>query len=309
MVQMVWTCILCISGSYGQLLDYIIFAVLVFYILTIVGLFVLRYTRPNAERPYRAIGYPVLPAIYIVMALFIDIVLLRYKPQFTWPGLIIVLLGIPVYFAWSRRSTGDVTVSLSCPGRNKRMANLFATKSLTSLLEEAKETGEHSLKRTLGVFQLTALGVGAVIGAGIFVMSGLGASYGGAGTDVVIRPFGIGLRVCSALLCRVRGHDSAGRQRLHLCLRNARRIVRLDHRMGPDARICHGRQHGFFGMVEPLHRAAGDFPYPDAALAGLRPLDGTAHRGRHDRPPNGVGVGFHAGSGNAGFPDQGCRRS
>ncbi len=104
MVQMVWTCILCVSGSYGQLLDYIIFAVLVFYILTIVGLFVLRYTRPNAERPYRAVGYPVLPAIYIVMALFIDVVLLRYKPQFTWPGLIIVLLGIPVYFLWSRRS-------------------------------------------------------------------------------------------------------------------------------------------------------------------------------------------------------------
>jgi APA family basic amino acid/polyamine antiporter len=104
MVQMVWTCVLCVSGSYGQLLDYIIFAVLVFYVLTIIGLFVLRRTHPNAERPYRAIGYPVLPAIYIVMALFIDVVLLRYKPQFTWPGLIIVLLGIPVYFAWSRAS-------------------------------------------------------------------------------------------------------------------------------------------------------------------------------------------------------------
>ena len=77
---------------------------LVSYILTIVGLFVLRYTRPHAERPYRAIGYPLLPAIYIVMALFIDVVLLRYKPQFTWPGLIIVLLGIPVYFLWSRHS-------------------------------------------------------------------------------------------------------------------------------------------------------------------------------------------------------------
>ncbi len=102
MVQMVWTCVLCISGSYGQLLDYIIFAVLVFYILTIVGLFVLRRTRPDAPRPYQAVGYPVLPAIYIVMAFFIDIVLLRYKPQYTWPGLIIVLLGIPVYFAWSR---------------------------------------------------------------------------------------------------------------------------------------------------------------------------------------------------------------
>jgi len=103
MVQMVWTCILCVSGSYGQLLDYIVFAVLVFYILTIVALFVLRVKRPNAERPYRAIGYPVLPAIYIVMALFIDVVLLRYKPQFTWPGLIIVLLGLPVYFVWSRQ--------------------------------------------------------------------------------------------------------------------------------------------------------------------------------------------------------------
>jgi APA family basic amino acid/polyamine antiporter len=104
MVQMVWICILCVSGSYGQLLDYVVFAVLVFYILTIAGLFVLRRTRPNAERPYNAFGYPVLPAIYIVMAIFIDVVLLRYKPQFTWPGLIIVLLGIPVYYAWSRRS-------------------------------------------------------------------------------------------------------------------------------------------------------------------------------------------------------------
>jgi APA family basic amino acid/polyamine antiporter len=104
MVQMVWTCILCISGSYGQLLDYIIFAVLVFYILTIFGLFVLRRTHAEAPRPYKAVGYPVLPAIYIVMALFIDVVLLRYKPQYTWPGLIIVLLGIPVYYLWSRHS-------------------------------------------------------------------------------------------------------------------------------------------------------------------------------------------------------------
>jgi APA family basic amino acid/polyamine antiporter len=104
MVQMVWTCVLCISGSYGQLLDYITFAILVFYILTIAGLFVLRRTRPDAERPYRAVGYPLLPAIYIVMALFIDVVLLRYKPQYTWPGLVVVLIGIPVYYAWSRSS-------------------------------------------------------------------------------------------------------------------------------------------------------------------------------------------------------------
>ncbi|MGH9566001.1 MAG: APC family permease, partial [Candidatus Angelobacter sp.] len=104
-VQAIWTCILCLSGTYSQLLDYIIFAVLVFYILTIAGIFVLRRRQPNAERPYRAIGYPVLPAIYIVMALFIDVVLLLYKPQYTWPGLIIVLLGIPVYMVWSRRNS------------------------------------------------------------------------------------------------------------------------------------------------------------------------------------------------------------
>jgi basic amino acid/polyamine antiporter, APA family len=104
MVQMAWTCVLCISGSYGQLLDYIIFAALAFYSLTILGLFVLRWKHPDAARPYKAVGYPVLPIIYIVMALFIDVVLLRYKPQFTWPGLMVVLLGIPVYFAWLKNA-------------------------------------------------------------------------------------------------------------------------------------------------------------------------------------------------------------
>ncbi len=103
LVQAVWTVVLCISGSYGQLLDYIIFAELVFYILTIVGLFVLRVKQPDAPRPYKAWGYPVLPAIYIVMAAWICIVLLRYKPQYTWPGLVLVVLGIPVYLFWSRR--------------------------------------------------------------------------------------------------------------------------------------------------------------------------------------------------------------
>jgi len=103
-VQCIWTCILCLSGTYGDLLNYVIFAVLVFYILTIAGLFILRVKQPQAERPYKAVGYPVLPAIYIVMALFIDVVLLRYKPQYTWPGLIIVLLGIPVFLIWSRRT-------------------------------------------------------------------------------------------------------------------------------------------------------------------------------------------------------------
>ena len=104
-VQWGWTCLLCLSGSYGDLLDYVIFAVLIFYILTIVALFVLRFTRPHMPRPYRAIGYPVLPALYIVMATWVSVVLLRYKPQYTWPGLILVLLGVPVYLVWKRRET------------------------------------------------------------------------------------------------------------------------------------------------------------------------------------------------------------
>ncbi|MGA2651596.1 MAG: amino acid permease [Terracidiphilus sp.] len=107
MVQAVWATVLCVSGSYGQLLDYIIFAVLVFYILTILGLFVLRFKQPDAARPYKALGYPVLPGLYIVMATWICIVLLRYKPQYTWPGLVLVLLGIPVYFLWSKRSSAQ----------------------------------------------------------------------------------------------------------------------------------------------------------------------------------------------------------
>ena len=103
LLQAVWTVLLCVSGSYSQLLDYIIFAVLVFYVLTIAGLFVLRVKQPHAPRPYKALGYPILPALYIAMAIWICVVLLRYKPQYTWPGLVLVLLGIPVYLFWSRR--------------------------------------------------------------------------------------------------------------------------------------------------------------------------------------------------------------
>ncbi len=104
-MQWAWTCLLCLSGSYGQLLDYVIFAVLVFYVLTIIGLFVLRRTQPEVPRPYKAFGYPVLPALYIVMAVWICGVLLRYKPQYTWPGLILVLLGLPVYLIRQRTAS------------------------------------------------------------------------------------------------------------------------------------------------------------------------------------------------------------
>jgi basic amino acid/polyamine antiporter, APA family len=112
-VQALWATLLCISGTYGQLLDYIIFAVLVFYILTILGLFVLRFKRPHAPRPYKAFGYPFLPALYLLMATGICAALLRYKPQYTWPGLILVQLGIPVYLYWSRNKRKVATSQLS----------------------------------------------------------------------------------------------------------------------------------------------------------------------------------------------------
>ena len=101
-MQCVWATLLTLSGTYNDLLDYVIFAVLLFYILTIAGIFVLRRTRPDMERPYRAVGYPVLPAAYILAAGLIEILLLLYKPNYTWPGLIIVLLGVPVYFIWRK---------------------------------------------------------------------------------------------------------------------------------------------------------------------------------------------------------------
>ncbi len=102
-IQGIWATLLTLSGSYSDLLDYVIFAVLLFYILTIAAIFRLRRTRPDAERPYRALGYPVLPAVYMASAGLIEILLLLYKPSYTWPGLIIVLLGVPVYFVWRKK--------------------------------------------------------------------------------------------------------------------------------------------------------------------------------------------------------------
>jgi len=94
------------GNVYSNLLDYVVFSVLLFYILTIAAVFVLRRKRPDAERPYRAFGYPVVPALYIAVAALISAVLIVYKTQTTWPGLAIVLTGIPVYFAWRASGQG-----------------------------------------------------------------------------------------------------------------------------------------------------------------------------------------------------------
>lgn len=104
-VQCFWACVLCLSGTYGQLLEFLVFALMLFYILTVLGLFVLRFRRPDMERPYRVLGYPILPALYLLLAMFIEVQLLRYKPQFTWPGLIIILSGVPVYWLWQKSNS------------------------------------------------------------------------------------------------------------------------------------------------------------------------------------------------------------
>lgn len=99
-LQGVWSVLLVFSGTYDDLLDYVIFAVLVFYVLTVIGLFILRRKQPAIERPVKAFGYPILPAVYVVLCAAIMIDLLIVKPAYTWPGLAIVIAGVPVYFLW-----------------------------------------------------------------------------------------------------------------------------------------------------------------------------------------------------------------
>jgi basic amino acid/polyamine antiporter, APA family len=101
-VQGIWSVLLCLSGTYSNLLDYVIFAVLIFFTLTILAIFILRVKRPDISRPYKAFGYPVIPAIYILTTFAIMIILLIYKPDYTFPGLGIVILGIPVYYLWKK---------------------------------------------------------------------------------------------------------------------------------------------------------------------------------------------------------------
>jgi APA family basic amino acid/polyamine antiporter len=106
-IQAVWASLLTLSGTYGNLLDYVIFAALLFYVLTIGAIFVLRKQRPEAERPYKAIGYPVVPALYMLLASALMVDLLIFKPNYTWPGLGIVLAGLPVYWWWGRKTPAE----------------------------------------------------------------------------------------------------------------------------------------------------------------------------------------------------------
>ncbi|MCC6753799.1 MAG: amino acid permease [Saprospiraceae bacterium] len=103
-IQFVWASLLCLSGKYGNLLDYVMFAVMLFAIITIAGLFVLRIQQPDLPRPYRAFAYPFIPALYILLAGLFCVNLLFQKPEYSFPGLVIVALGIPVYYFWKHRS-------------------------------------------------------------------------------------------------------------------------------------------------------------------------------------------------------------
>lgn len=96
--QCIVASLLCLSGKYGDLLDMVSFIVVIFYVLTIAGIFILRKKMPDAERPYKAFGYPILPALYMLMGVAFCVMLIIYKPSFTWPGLIITLIGIPLYY-------------------------------------------------------------------------------------------------------------------------------------------------------------------------------------------------------------------
>lgn len=104
LMQGAWASLLCLSGSYGQLLDYIMFAVMLFYILTVGAVFILRQKRPDMERPYKAWGYPVVPALYIIMAVYVMLSIFIYKRDYAMYGLIIILLGIPIYFLFKKYS-------------------------------------------------------------------------------------------------------------------------------------------------------------------------------------------------------------
>ncbi|MGZ3916572.1 MAG: APC family permease, partial [Flavisolibacter sp.] len=106
-IQCVLACLWSLSGTYGQLLDMISFVAVVFYMLTILGIFILRRKRPDLERPYKAFGYPVMPVIYILMGFVFCVLLIKFKPEFTWPGLIIVLIGIPIYFVALARKKSE----------------------------------------------------------------------------------------------------------------------------------------------------------------------------------------------------------
>ena len=157
-VQCIWASLLTLSGRYNDLLDYVIFAVLLFYILTIAGLFVLRRTRPDMERPYKAFGYPRAARDLHVGG----------GPDRSFA----VVVQTELHVAGAHhRAFGPARLLYLAKEGNHMSSNLFGTKSLARIIAES-ESGEHHLKKTLGPVNLVALGIGAIIGAGLFSLDG-----------------------------------------------------------------------------------------------------------------------------------------
>lgn len=109
-LQCIWACLLCFTGTYNDLLNYIMFAVMLFYILTISGLFVLRVKKPDMERPYKVVGYPLVPGLYIFLAALVALNMLIYQSKFSIYGLIIILIGVPVYYLFKKSNTNKLSV-------------------------------------------------------------------------------------------------------------------------------------------------------------------------------------------------------
>jgi APA family basic amino acid/polyamine antiporter len=107
-LQGIWTALLCLSGKYGALLDYVVIAVLIFYVITLIGIFKLRKTEPTMDRPYKAVGYPFLPILYILMASVLSICLLLFKTETTLPGILLVLIGVPVYYIFIKHKKSSI---------------------------------------------------------------------------------------------------------------------------------------------------------------------------------------------------------
>ena len=207
LVQAAWTIVLCVSGSYSQLLDYIIFAVLVFYILTIVGLFVLRFKRPDAPRPYKALGYPgAARALYRAGRLDLyRIIAVQAAVHVAGSGAgsaghsRLSLLVAKRCRQNPRRTRSNLKPTI-CGGSPSFMSRLLRIKPMSMLSKEAGEQGEHTLKRSLGALNLVTLGIGAIIGAGIFVLTGQAAAKH-AGPAVALSFVLAGITCAFAGLC------------------------------------------------------------------------------------------------------------
>ena len=261
------------GNLYSDLLDYVVFAVLIFYVLTIYGLFVLRRKRPDANRPYRAFGYPVIPAMYIIVALAIMVILLLYKTQTTWPGLVIVLLGVPVYFLWSR-SSGANSFRIDAGSQRPGAAAGNWQKGRHAKPIVHAQAAQRSPRRTSGrTAPAPHPGSRPTLQPRRrsdhrhrhFRFDGSrGARSHRSRADAVVRRLRDHVHFRRPVLRGVRLHGARRGLGLHLCLRHAGRAFRLDHRLGLDSRICRGLGHRGPRLVALLPGFSGVLPYPFA---------------------------------------------